>query len=112
MASWPQPDVQEESAHAWEQDRPDILKRCRACFDSRFDFGPARLVFIGRDGAYIEAALRLPGGLAFCIATGNDGLHLSGMVAPFVYDGAMNSNVFPGYVERVLVSTLELMALL
>lgn len=28
------------------------------------------------------------------------------MTAPFVYDGAMNGNVFLAYVEQVLVSTL------
>jgi transposase len=34
-------------------------------------------------------------------------LRLTGMTAPFVYDGAMNGNVFLAYVERVLVPTLE-----
>ena len=29
------------------------------------------------------------------------------MTAPFVYDGAMNGNVFPAYVEQVLVPTLQ-----
>lgn len=31
---------------------------------------------------------------------------LTGMTAPFVYDGAMNGNVFRAYVEQVLVPTL------
>ena len=30
------------------------------------------------------------------------------MTAPFVYDGAMNGNVFLAYVEQVLVPTLEI----
>lgn len=30
-------------------------------------------------------------------------LWLTGMTAPFVYDGAMNGNVFRVYVEQVLV---------
>lgn len=34
-------------------------------------------------------------------------LRLSGMTAPFVYNGAMNGNVFLAYVEQVLVPTLE-----
>ncbi len=34
-------------------------------------------------------------------------LRLTGMTAPFVYDGAMNGNVFLAYVEQVLVPTLE-----
>ena len=33
-------------------------------------------------------------------------LRLTGMTAPFVYDGAMNGNVFLAYVEQVLVPTL------
>lgn len=33
-------------------------------------------------------------------------LRLTGMTAPFVYDGAMNGNVFRAYDERALVPTL------
>lgn len=33
-------------------------------------------------------------------------LRLTGMTAPFVYDGAMNGQVFLAYVEQVLVPTL------
>lgn len=34
-------------------------------------------------------------------------LRLTGMTAPFVYDGAMNGNVFLAYVEQVLAPTLR-----
>lgn len=34
-------------------------------------------------------------------------LRLTGMTAPFVYDGAMNGNVFLAYVEQVLLPTLR-----
>ena len=34
-------------------------------------------------------------------------LRLTGMTAPFVYDGAMNGNVFLAYVSQVLVPTLS-----
>lgn len=34
-------------------------------------------------------------------------LRLTGMTAPFVYDGAMNGNVFLAYVEQVLAPTLS-----
>ena len=34
-------------------------------------------------------------------------LRLTGMTAPFVYDGAMNGNVFLTYVEQVLQPTLR-----
>lgn len=33
-------------------------------------------------------------------------LRLSGMTAPFVYDGAMNGNVFLAYLSQVLAPTL------
>lgn len=33
-------------------------------------------------------------------------LRLTGMTAPFVYDGAINGNVFRAHVEQVLVPTL------
>ncbi len=39
--------------------------------------------------------------------TFTDALRLTGMTAPFVYDGAMNGNVFRAYVEQVLVPTLS-----
>ncbi|GCE78998.1 transposase [Komagataeibacter oboediens] len=35
------------------------------------------------------------------------GLRLTGMTAPFVHDGAMNSEIFQAYVEHVLVPTLS-----
>ena len=34
-------------------------------------------------------------------------LRLTGMTAPFVYDGAMNGNVFLAYVSQVLAPTLS-----
>ena len=34
-------------------------------------------------------------------------LRLTGMTAPFVYDGAMNGNVFLAYVEQLLSPTLQ-----
>ena len=34
-------------------------------------------------------------------------LLLTGMTAPFIYDGAMNGNVFLGYVEQILVPSLS-----
>lgn len=34
-------------------------------------------------------------------------LRLTGMTAPFVYDGAMNGNVFLAYVKQILVLSLS-----
>lgn len=111
-------DVQKKSAYALEQDRPDILKRRRAWFDSQPDLDPARLVFIDEAGLSTKMA-RLPG-RAPCgercragvphghwkTTTFTGAIRLTGMTAPFVYDGAMNGNVFRAYVERVLAPTL------
>jgi len=39
-----------KSAHALEQDRPDILKHRRTGFDNQLDLDPAKLVFINGTG--------------------------------------------------------------
>ncbi|WP_245455085.1 IS630 family transposase [Mesorhizobium sp. M9A.F.Ca.ET.002.03.1.2] len=107
-----------KSAHALEQDRPDILRRRRAWFDSQLDLDPAKLVFIDETGLSTKMA-RLRG-RAPCgercrsgvphghwkTTTFTGALRLSGMTAPFVYDGAMNGNVFLAYIEQVLAPTL------
>lgn len=110
--------VQKKSAHALEQDRPDVLKRRRAWFDGQLDLDPAKLVFIDETGLSTKMARlrgRAPRGER-CRAgvphghwkttTFTGGLRLTGMTAPFVYDGAMNGNVFLAYVEQVLGPTL------
>ncbi|MBU2168954.1 MAG: IS630 family transposase [Alphaproteobacteria bacterium] len=108
-----------KSAHALEQDRPDILKRRRAWFDGQPDLDPARLVFIDETGLSTKMARlrgRAPRGER-CRAgmphghwkttTFTGALRLTGMTAPFVYDGAMNGNVFLAYVEQILVPSLS-----
>ncbi|WP_246750192.1 IS630 family transposase [Mesorhizobium caraganae] len=108
-----------KSAHALEQDRPDILKRRRDWFDGQLDLDPAKLVFIDETGLSTKMARlrgRAPRGER-CRAgvphghwkttTFTGALRLTGMTAPFVYDGAMNGNVFLAYVEQVLVPTLS-----
>ncbi|APH74565.1 hypothetical protein BSQ44_12125 [Aquibium oceanicum] len=46
MAARARLDVQKKSAHALEQERPDVLKRRQAWFDGQLDLDPAKLVFI------------------------------------------------------------------
>ena len=107
-----------KSAHASEQDRPDILKRRRAWFDGQLDLDPARLVFIDETGLSTKMARlygRAPRGER-CRAgiphghwkttTFTGALRLSGMTAPMVLNGAMNGPAFFAYVEQVLVPTL------
>ena len=38
--------AQKKTAHAAEQDRPDVLRRRQEWFDDQLDLDPARLVFI------------------------------------------------------------------
>lgn len=112
-------DIQKKSAHALEQERPDILTRRRAWFDGQLDLDPAKLVFIDETGLSTKMARlrgRAPRGER-CRAgvphghwkttTFTGALRLTGMTAPFVYDGAMNGGVFLAYVEQVLVPTLS-----
>jgi len=112
-------DIQKKSAHALEQDRPDILKRRRDWFEGQLDLDPAKLVFIDETGLSTKMARlrgRAPRGER-CRAgvphghwkttTFTGALRLTGMTAPFVYDGAMNGTVFLAYVDQVLVPTLS-----
>jgi transposase len=102
-----------------EQDRPDVLKRRRDWFDNQLDLDPAKLVFIDETGLSTKMA-RLRG-RSLCgercragvphghwkTTTFTGALRLTGMTAPFVYDGAMNGTVFLAYIEQVLVPTLK-----
>jgi transposase len=101
-----------------EQDRPDILRRRRAWFAGQLDLDPDTLVFIDETGLSTKMARlrgRAPRGER-CRAgvphghwkttTFAGALRLTGLTAPFVYDGAMNSTVFLAYVKQVLVPTL------
>lgn len=112
-------DFQKKSAHALEQDRPDILKRRQAWFDGQLDLDPAKLVFIDETGLSTKMARlrgRAPRGER-CRAgvphghwkttTFVGGLRLSGMSAPMVLDGPMTGAWFQAYVEQVLVPTLS-----
>ena len=111
-------DVQKKSAHATEQDRPDVLKRREDWFDGQLDLDPARLVFIDETWASTNMARlrgRAPRGerLRVGIPHGHwktttfvAGLRLTGMVAPMVLDGPINAAAFQAYVEQVLVPEL------
>ncbi|WP_172643964.1 IS630 family transposase [Rhizobium ruizarguesonis] len=109
-----------KSAHALEQDRSDVLKRRRVWFDGQLDLDPEKLIFIDETGLSTKMA-RLRGRAIrgercragvphghWKTTTFTGALRLTGMTAPFVYDGAMNGNVFLAYVEQVLVPTLEI----
>ncbi len=50
--------TQKKTAHASEQDRPDVLRRREAWFESQIDLDPERLVFIDETWASTAMARR------------------------------------------------------
>jgi DDE superfamily endonuclease len=113
------PDYQEKkTAHAAEQDRPDIVKRREAWFEAQTDLDPERLIFIDETSASTKMA-RLYGRAArgercraavphghWKTTTVTAGLRLGGIAAPMVLDGPMNGEAFKAYVDQVLVPEL------
>ncbi len=111
-------DVQKKSAHAAEQERPDVLKRREDWFNSQLDLDPVRLVFIDETWASTNMARlrgrstkgeRLRAGIPhghWKTTTFVAGLRLTGMVAPLVLDGPINRDAFHAYVNQVLVPEL------
>ena len=111
--------AQKKTAHATEQDRPDILKRREDWFEGQLDLDPDRLVFIDETWASTNMARgygRAPRGERrragvphghWKTTTFVAGLRRSGMVAPWVIDGPMNADAFTTYVSRVLVPELS-----
>jgi transposase len=108
-----------KTAHASEQERPDVAARRRAWFDAQPDLDPENLVFIDETGASTKMARlrgRAPRGQR-CRApiphghwkttTFTGALRLSGLTAPMVLDGPMNREAFLTYVEQVLAPTLR-----
>ncbi|MFP4005067.1 MAG: IS630 family transposase [Alphaproteobacteria bacterium] len=108
-----------KTAHASEQDRPDVRAEREAWFDAQPEFDPERLVFIDETGASTKMA-RLRGRSAkgtrcrapiphghWKTTTFVGALRLSGMTAPMTLDGAMNGPAFLAYVEQALAPTLK-----
>lgn len=111
--------AQKKTAHATEQDRPDILKRREEWFDGQLDLDPERLVFIDKTWASTNMARRhgrcrrgerLRSGVPhghWKTTTLVAGLRRTGMVAPMVLDGPINRDAFVAYVRQVLVPGLS-----
>jgi transposase len=111
--------AQKKTAHALEQDRPDVLKQREAWFEAQLELDPDRLVFVDETWASTNMARRYgraPRGqrLRAGVPHGHwktttfvAGLRLSGIVAPFVLDGPVNRESFEAYVEQVLVPELR-----
>lgn len=111
--------MEKKTAHASEQDRPDILKRREDWFANQLDLDPERLVFIDETWTSTNMARRYgraPKGerLRAGIPHGHwktttfvAGLRRSGVVAPMVLDGPINGVAFQAYVDQVLVPELR-----
>ena len=108
-----------KTAHAAEQQRPDVLRRRQAWFDAQIDLEPERLVFIDETGTSTKMARRygraprgercrapVPHG-HWKTTTFVGALRLGGMTAPMTLDGPMLGTAFLAYVEQVLVPTLS-----
>ena len=107
-----------KTAHAAEQNRPDVAARRWAWFESQPDLEPERLVFIDETAASTKMA-RLRGRSKrgqrcraavphghWKTTTFTAGLRVGALTAPMLLDGPMNGAAFLAYVEQVLVPTL------
>ena len=115
----PQHHAQKKTAHASEQERPDILSQRWAWFEGQLDLDPDRLVFIDETWASTNMVRRhgrclrgerlrasVPHG-HWKTTTFVAGLRKTGMVAPMVIDGPINRDAFTAYVAQVLVPELS-----
>ncbi len=111
-------DVGKRSAHASEQERPDLLKRRQSWFDGQLDLDPAKLVFIDETSLSTKMARRygrareakLPVRRA-ARPLEDDNVHRrsapDGHDRPYGARWSMNGVTFRAYVEQVLVPTLS-----
>ena len=111
--------MEKKTAHASEQERPDVKQRREDWFDGQLDLDPDRLVFIDETWTSTNMARtrgRAPRGerLRASIPHGHwktttfiAGLRRSGMVAPMVLDGPINGVWFQADVDQVLVPSLS-----
>ena len=102
-----------------EQKRAEVARARRRWIREKGVLDPARLVFIDEtctSTAMVRLRGRSPRGKRLVgyaphghrkTMTFVAGLRLRRMTAPFVLDGAMNGPMFLGYVEQILVPTLE-----
>jgi transposase len=108
-----------KTAHAAEQDRPDVAAARAAWRELAPRFDPDKLVFIDETGASTKMArlygraergrrcrAAIPHG-HWLTTTFTAALRRTALTAPMTLDGPMNAVAFLAYVEQVLVPTLD-----
>jgi transposase len=101
-----------------EQDRPDVQAKRQAFQEEVAELDPKRLIFVDETGANTAmtrtygrapAGERVPGTVpgAWDSVTTIAGVRLSGVVAPWAFVGAMDTEHFQVYVTQVLVPELQ-----
>jgi transposase len=112
-------DAEKKSLRAAEQDRPDVAAARAAWRESQPTLDPARLIFIDetwtktnmtRNYGWAEVGHRLVDAVPhghWHTSTFIAGLRQDGLVAPCVFDGAINGEAFLAYVKQVLAPTLR-----
>src|SRR5215467_947871 len=112
-------DAEKKSLRAAEQDRPDVAAARAAWCESQPTLDPAQLIFIDetwtktnmtRHYGWAEVGHRLVDAVPhghWNTSTFIAGLRQDGLVAPCVFDGAINGEAFLAYVEQVLAPTLH-----
>jgi transposase len=115
-AAWPV--AQKKSLRAAEQDRPDVAKARVEWRENQPKLNAGRLIFIDetwtktnmvRLYGWAEVGHRLVDAVPhghWNTSTFIAGLRQDGLVAPCVFNGAINGELFLAYVEQVLVPTL------
>lgn len=112
-------DAQKKVLKATEQQRPDVAARRLQWRIRQAGLDPERLVFL--DETWVKTNMTRPRGRSPCgtrlvcdvpyghwkTTTFLAALRTGGLTAPLVVDGAINGELFRGYVEQHLVPTLS-----
>jgi transposase len=115
----PRASASKKTAHAAEQERPDVAEARIAWKAGQSSLDPSKLVFIDETGTSTNMARlrgrgkrgrrvigRVPWG-HWKTMTFVAGLRQDGITAPFVIDCAMNGAIFVEYVRQCLAPTLK-----
>ena len=111
--------VVKKTAYAAEQDRPDVAQRRKEWKNKQGTFQTSRLVFLDESGVN-TGMTRLYGRAAkdkrvreavpdtrFHRTTILSSVRLDGATIPFVFEGALNGDIFRVYIQQLLAPSLK-----